>query len=180
MRLIAHTISLVPPSPSNPWSKRLVLGVWAAKYLSLCTQYLPDYSITHIGFTISYARQFLALPNISFNSLQKSLMGPRGTSYIRNVKAKNRPLYVWTVNEDYFMRWSIDRQVDGVITDDPKKFIEVCERWEKGDRALGKMTWEQLFQVIWFNCMIMIFGGIFRARAGGVGLGGQVKSKRKC
>ncbi|KAG7009848.1 GPI biosynthesis protein [Physcia stellaris] len=92
MRLIAHTISLVPPSPSNPWSKRLVLGVWAAKYLSLCTQYLPDYSITHIGFTISYARQFLALPNISFNSLQKSLMGPRGTSYIRNLKAKNRPL----------------------------------------------------------------------------------------
>lgn len=77
------------------------------------------------------------------------------------------------------MRWSIDRKVDGVITDDPKKFMEVCERWDKGDRKLGKMTWDQLFSVVWINLVILIFGGIFRARAGGIGPGGQVKSPRR-
>ena len=179
MRLIAHTISLVTPSPSKPWYQRLVLGIWAAKFLPHCARYLPHYPISHIGFSIPYARQFLNLPNISFNTLQKALMGPGGTSFIRDVKAKKRPLYVWTVNEEYFMRWSIDRQVDGVITDDPKKFLEVCGRWEKGDRKVGRMTKEQLFSVLWFNFMILVFGWIFRWRAGGVAQGGQLKSARR-
>ena len=179
MRLIAHTISLVAPSPSKPWCQRLILGVWAAKFLPFCAQYLPNYSISHIGFSIAYARQFLTLPNISFNLLQKTLVGPFGASFIRDAKAKNRPLYVWTVNEEHAMRWSINRQVDGVITDDPKKFLDVCERWENGDRKLVKMTWEQLFQVLWIQWMVMVFGGIFRARAGGIGLGGQVKKSGK-
>ena len=179
MRLIAHTISLVAPSPSKPWCQRLVLGVWAAKFLPYCAQYLPDYPISHIGFSIAYARQFLTLPNISFNILQKTLVGPFGASFIRDLKAKSRPLYVWTVNNEQAMRWSIDRKVDGVITDDPKKFLEVCDRWEHGDRKPVKMTWEQLFQVLWIQWMVMIFGGIFRARAGGIGLGGQVKKSGK-
>lgn len=167
MRLIGSTLENTSPSPSNPWSQRIVLGIWAAKFLPLCIEYLPSYAISNIGFSIPYARQFLHVPNMSFNILQKALMGPRGSKFIRDVKEKRRPLYVWTVNEEYFMRWSISKGVDGVITDDPKRFLEVCDAWEKGDRKLGSMTWLQLALAVWFNFMIMVFGAIFRWSFGG-------------
>jgi phosphatidylglycerol phospholipase C len=41
------------------------------------------------------------------------------------------------------MEWSIRKGVDGVITDDPKLFREVCERWERGEGTRGR-SWRQL------------------------------------
>ena len=59
------------------------------------------------------------------------------------------------------MRWSINKCVDGVITDDPKRFLEVCEEWERGRRAvrLGMGAWAQL---IWIYVMVLLFGVVFR------------------
>lgn len=180
MRLIASTLASAPPSPSKPWSERVVLGIWATKFLPLCTEHLPEYAISNIGFSIPYARQFLSVPNVSFNILQKALMLPyRGPKFLRDVKRAKRPLYVWTVNEEYFMRWSIEKGVDGVITDDPKRFLEVCDAWEKGDRAVGKMTWVQLRLVVWFNMMLLLFGWIFRWNFGGRKAGMQIRRARE-
>jgi hypothetical protein len=67
MRLIAETIKLVPANPARSWKNRIVLGVWAVKFIPLCQRYLPDFPISHIGFSTCYARQFLKVPNCSFN-----------------------------------------------------------------------------------------------------------------
>ena len=58
------------------------------------------------------------------------------------------------------MRWSISQQLDGVITDDPKKFLEVCKDWEHGKRDIH-ITRRQWIMVFWINFMVLIFGGIF-------------------
>ena len=73
----------------------------------------------------------------------------------------SRPIYVWTVNKDEMMRWSIGKNVDGVITDDPKRFLEVCEEWERGRRdvSVGFRTW---LQTIWIYIMVLLFGAVFR------------------
>lgn len=34
------------------------------------------------------------------------------------------------------MKWCIARGLDGVITDDPKRFLEVCDEWEQGRREI--------------------------------------------
>lgn len=86
---------------------------------------------------------------------------------MRDVKKERRPLITWTVNGDYSMRWVISKEVDGVITDDPKAFLEVCEKWESGDRALGHMTWIQLGLLSWLNLLVLLFEGIFRLKFGG-------------
>ncbi|KAL9632586.1 MAG: hypothetical protein Q9164_005227, partial [Protoblastenia rupestris] len=126
IRLISSTIASTAPSPRRAWNKRIVLGCWAAKFIPLCAHYLPTYPITHIGFSIPYARQFLTIPNISFNMLQKSLIAPIiGPRFLKDAKAKGRPVYDWTVNDESMMRWSIKQGLDGVITDDPKRFLEV-------------------------------------------------------
>ena len=67
MRLIAETLTSVPANPARSWKDRIVLGVWAVKFIPLCQSYLPGFPISHIGFSTCYARQFLKVPNCSFN-----------------------------------------------------------------------------------------------------------------
>lgn len=169
MRLIAETIAAVPPNPLKAWNQRIVLGCWAAKYLPLCKKYLPTFPISHIGFSIPYARQFLSVPNVSFNMLQKTLIVPFfGKRFIRDAKDRGRPIYAWTVNEEDMMRWCISKGLDGVITDDPKKFLEVCEDWQRGKRDIH-ISWGQWMMILWINIMVLVFGGIFWWKHGGMG-----------
>ncbi|KAF2005760.1 tubulin-domain-containing protein [Amniculicola lignicola CBS 123094] len=92
MRLIGDTIRRVPPSPTRPWSSRIVLGCWAAKYLPLCSRYVPGFPVSHIGFSVLYASYFFSVPNVSFNLLQGVLMTPWGRGFIRKAHADQRPV----------------------------------------------------------------------------------------
>ena len=179
IRLIASTIASVAPPSTTPWNKRIVLGCWAAKYLPLCAQHLPTYPITHIGFSIPYARQFLSVPNVSFNILQKSLLAPIiGTRFLKDAKRHGRPVYDWTVDEDSMMRWSIKQGLDGVITDDPKRFLEVCDEWVQGKREL-QITFKQWLLAAWINVMVMIFGILFWWKYGRSGAAKEQQKGRK-
>ena len=76
------------------------------------------------------------------------------------------------------MRWSINRGMDGVITDDPKKFLEVCDDWEKGKREIHK-TRAQWIGIIWINLMVLVFGAIFYWKYGGIDKRNQKKILEK-
>ncbi|RDL39214.1 putative Glycerophosphoryl diester phosphodiesterase [Venustampulla echinocandica] len=160
-RLMAAT--LADTKPSRPWKQRILLGCWAAKHLPLCTKYLPGYSITHIGFSITYARQFLKVPGAGFNMLQKIMVGPFGNAFLRDVKTAKRSIFVWTVNEEDWMKWSIRKEVDGVITDDPKKFLEVCDTYQGEEIHLSFAAWPAL---VWMNALAVLFSVLFRYRYG--------------
>jgi hypothetical protein len=165
MRLIASTISEVPASPSRPWKDRIVLGIWATKYLPLAHEYLPGFSLTHIGFSTTYSRQFLSVPNVSFNMLNGMLIGPFGASFIRDAKALHRPTFAWTVNRDNMMKWCIRKGLDGVYTDDPKRFLEVCEEWER-DHEKEKFAWSDWFSVLRIHALVSLFVLYFRYKFG--------------
>lgn len=45
------------------------------------------------------------------------------------------------------MEWSIRKGVDGVITDDPGKFLEVCERWKGGGGERGRTVGQGVREV---------------------------------
>lgn len=59
-----------------------------------------------------------------------------------------RKIYVWTVNEEQWMEWSIRKGVDGVITDDPKLFLEVCGRYGVGGDGKGGVVGERRTGVV--------------------------------
>lgn len=163
MRLIGETIKAAP-QPERPWNKRVVLGIWAAKYLPLCEKHVPNFPVSNICFSPAYARQFLNAPNVSFNMLQRSLFGFSGGRFLRDVKAAKRPLFTWTVNDDNLMQWCIQKELDGVITDNPKRFKEICDGWEDKKEQPAKQTWRQWGQTLYFWCMILIFSFSFRRR----------------
>ena len=182
MRLIAATIASVPPSPKRPWKNRIVLGIWAAKYLSLCEDYLPGFSVSHIGFSTLYASRFFSVPNISFNMLHQVLHGPIGARFIRKAKSLNREIFAWTVNDENRMRWCIRRELDGVVTDDPKKFLEVCKDYEQPPIEKNVKKKEHYHIRDWAHIMriqilVAVFVVLFRFRFGGTVDAKYVKRK---
>ena len=69
-------------------------------------------------------------------------------------------MMVWTVNDEYMMKWAIKKGLDGVISDEPQKFLAVVEGWKRGEREM-KLTMRQVFLLAWYNLMVMIFGLVF-------------------
>ena len=155
MRLIAETIASVKPG-ARPWNDRIVLGIWAAKFLPLCTKYLSGFPVSYIGFSTCYARQFLKVPNVSFNMLQKVLLGPIGSNFIKEVKDAGRQIFTWTVNEDNMMKWSIQQELDGVITDDPRRFKEICDNWTDNEPRARPSVMQWLY-TFWLYMLIGTF-----------------------
>ncbi|ODA83718.1 hypothetical protein RJ55_02233 [Drechmeria coniospora] len=171
MDAIATALSQVRPG-AIPWEERIMLGCWNAASIQSAAQCLPGLRRAHIGFSLSYARHFLAVPDLAFNMAQHTLLAPyRGRRFMRDLLAARRALFVWTVNSERGMEWCLRQNaaphrrpgaammkpgsscgtgqeecsddskkdgllVDGVITDDPKLFLDVCERYE--DQLDGK------------------------------------------
>ncbi|KAI4934610.1 hypothetical protein J4E85_002468 [Alternaria conjuncta] len=164
MRLIGETINSVPAAPSRPWSKRIVLGCWAAKFLPLCSRYLPGFSISHIGFSTLIASHFFSVPNVSSNMAQAILMTPWGRMFIRRAQGDGRPVYGWTVNSESRMRWDIRQGLDGVVTDDPKLFLEIRRSWHEGTKdGVTLLMW---LDVLRYNFFCMIYTFLFQCYFG--------------
>jgi phosphatidylglycerol phospholipase C len=104
------------------------------------------------------------VPNISINIHQKVLMGPLGCNFLEEVKAANRQLFVWTVNESKLMRWSIRKEVDGVITDNPARFKQICDEWDDEDDREDGITLSQRLLLWWIALVVLCFGSLFRLR----------------
>lgn len=152
------TIKASPPSPRRSWEERLVLGCWQFEYLPYCEKYLPGFPITHIGYSISYARKFLAVPNVSFNIFYPLFFSPCGRRFLREVRAAGRPIYVWTVNETNVMKWAIRKQFDAVLTDDPERYRKLREGWDESDTSEERFRLKQWGFILLFNVFSWVIG----------------------
>ncbi|KAJ6124542.1 hypothetical protein N7471_011859 [Penicillium samsonianum] len=173
MERIAKTIESVPmPAIGPDWHRRIVLGCWSARYLPARAKHLPRYAVTLICLDLSYARQFLQVPLISFSINQMILMGPLGRGFLDEARAARRRVYVWTVNAPNLMRWCIRHEIDGVISDEPGRFRQVCEGWEKEHKGvlsvpnpnLDRITFRQRIQIIAVALYVICFGWILKRK----------------
>ncbi|KAM4066159.1 glycerophosphoryl diester phosphodiesterase family protein [Hirsutella rhossiliensis] len=152
---IAAAINDVPPG-RVPWEQRIMLGCWNASTILAARRSLPSFPLAHIGFSLSYARHFLPpLANLALNMAENALVAPlRGRRMLLDAAAARRPVFAWTVNSERGMRWAIRQNlglsrgvadggadggaaqmarpalVDGVVTDDPALFLDLCRRYE--------------------------------------------------
>ncbi|KAI1092625.1 PLC-like phosphodiesterase [Rostrohypoxylon terebratum] len=137
LRATADAIASVPAV--RPWSERILPCCWSIQYVQLTKEFLPGFPIAHVGMSSMYARALAAyVPNLSASMVQNLLAMPiTGWRFIRDMKKAGHPIYTWTVNDENWMEWSIRKELDGVITDDPKLFLEVCNR-VAGKEAEGR------------------------------------------
>jgi phosphatidylglycerol phospholipase C len=167
MRLLGDLLYKTPSTTNRNWKDRVVLGIWAAKFLPLCQRYLPDFPVSHIGFSISYARHFFKIPHVGFNMLLPTLVAPGGRRFLYDAQeVHHRKVLAWTVNQEDRMKWCIRRKLDGVITDDPPLFRKVCEEFdEKKSEPLLPLSisgyWEIYRIWIWIYVAFLIWGKRF-------------------
>ncbi|KAJ4265529.1 hypothetical protein NW762_004818 [Fusarium torreyae] len=137
-----------------PWDQRIVLGCWNASFLQAARSQLPTYPLAHISTSLLYSHHFMRVPNLGFNLNQTTLVGPSGKLFLRELRRTDKLLMTWTVNEPRRMEWCIrqnlghprcpDRKpdgpalIDGVITDNPRLYLEVCKRFE--DEMDGRLV----------------------------------------
>ncbi|KAK5170167.1 uncharacterized protein LTR77_004752 [Saxophila tyrrhenica] len=168
MRLLGSTIAAVPPAQGGKrWEERIVMGIWAAKFLPLALEHCPGFPVSNIGFSVSYARHFLEIPNVSFNMLLPMLIAPGGRRFLRDARKEGWEVYAWTVNERTKMEWCIRRQLDGVITDDVAKFLDVCERFDETTpenwMPVGALGYLDIMRVyLWVSVMAWLYRRMFR------------------
>lgn len=165
MRLIASTLSSVSSQSPAPWSKRVVLGLWAAKYLPPAQEQLPGYPIMHIAFSTTYARQFFEMENVGFNMMFYALLMPGGRSWLREAQeVYKRKVLSWTINGEDNMKWCIRRGLDGVVTDEVERYMDVANHFdEKIEQEpwlpVGwKVMWSALRAFVWIKILLVFYG----------------------
>lgn len=62
------------------------------------------------------------------------------------------------------MKWSIRQQVDGVITDDPKKYLELCKIYDETEKL--SPAWPSSKAILYWNLRNIAFGLSFRYKHG--------------
>lgn len=164
LTIVPQTAKVLSSIPSiKPWHSRIVLGTWAAHFVPLYIKHLPQYPITLVCFDLSYARQFLRIPNVGFSINQKVLMGPLGRGFLEEARAAKRPVYLWTVNEANMMNWSLRKKVDGVVTDNPVMFREMSESWT-GEGPAERIRLRQKLEMWMVSLLIVLFGKLYKTK----------------
>jgi phosphatidylglycerol phospholipase C len=125
-----------------------------ASFLQAARSQLPTYPLAHISASLLYSHHFLKVPDLGFNLNQNTLVGPSGKLFSRELQRTDKLLMTWTVNQPRRMEWCIRQNldhsqrtnskvqglplIDGVITDNPRLYLEVCQRFE--DEMDGKLV----------------------------------------
>jgi phosphatidylglycerol phospholipase C len=100
-----------------------------ANYVALCLRFLPDFPINYVGWTLDYVAALMPMPDIHFNVSCFTLSQSRGSRLVALAKQNNRLMFSWSVRGSKWMEWCIRLGLDGVVADDPKLFLEICDRW---------------------------------------------------
>lgn len=103
--------------------------------------------------------------------LQKIMVGPCGAKFLADCKRQKRAVFLWTVNEEKWMRWAVKKEVDAVLTDDPKKYLELLDDLREEEEASGSIqdtnvTVRDALGLLYINILVLFFGTLFRWRHG--------------
>ena len=113
---------------------------------------------------MAYSRQFLAVPDTSFNILQASLVSPYGRKFIREVQAHQRQVYSWTIIDEKNMDWCIRRGMDGIVVDNVPKSLEMRETYD--EERKWRWSLKLLLGFAFLNFWVYLFSAVFRRRYG--------------
>lgn len=83
---------------------------------------------------------------------------------MRELQAHRRQIHSWTVSDEKNMDWCIRREVDGIVTDNIPKFLEMCQTFEEERRYRWPV--KLLLGFIYFNFWVYLFSLLFRRRYG--------------
>ncbi|KAJ8586668.1 PLC-like phosphodiesterase [Rhizopogon salebrosus TDB-379] len=120
---LMHGIISSQPDWETKLAPRILLGLWHPRFVAFAKARLPYCRRSHIGQSISNARNYfwggVEVFSMSFASLATS----DGQKFRNECKAAGKKVMVWTVNEPAHMMEAVRWGIDVILTDVTKKWL---------------------------------------------------------
>lgn len=110
---------------------RIVLGLWHPRFIGPAMNHLPYCTMSHIGASPYIARTYFWEHCSAFSMNFGSMATIEGDRFRKDLKAAGKKLMVWTVNQTEQMMECIRWEADAIITDVPKKYLDLRANVEK-------------------------------------------------
>ncbi|KAL0950056.1 hypothetical protein HGRIS_010063 [Hohenbuehelia grisea] len=104
---------------------RILLGLWHPRFLAAAKDKLPYCRRSHIGGDPAIARQYFWDDCDAFSMAFAALTTSDGHKFRKECKAAGKKLMVWTVNEPDHMMEAVRWEVDAILTDVTKTWLDL-------------------------------------------------------
>jgi len=116
---------------------RIILGLWHPRFLNAAKAHVPYFKRSHIGCALDVARQYFWNDCDAFSMWFPGLATVDGEKFRRECKKAGKQLMVWTVNNPVEMMEAVRWEIDAIITDVPKTWLEMRAALEGDFNKVG-------------------------------------------
>ncbi|KAJ7228185.1 PLC-like phosphodiesterase [Mycena pura] len=122
---LMHKIIASHPEWETRLAPRILLGLWHPSFLGPAKEQLPYCRRSYIGNCPSIARKYFWNDCEVFSIAFAALTSADGQRFRQECKAGGKKLMVWTVNEPHHMMEAVRWEVDVILTDVTKTWLEL-------------------------------------------------------
>ncbi|PPQ70873.1 hypothetical protein CVT25_004741, partial [Psilocybe cyanescens] len=122
---LMHTIISSQPNWETDLAPRILLGLWHPRFIGFAKARLPYCRRSYIGLSTYVARKYFWKDCDAFSMGFASLATVDGQRFRAECKSAGKSLMVWTVNEPDHMMEAVRWEVDAIITDVTKTWLDL-------------------------------------------------------
>ncbi|KAG5635527.1 hypothetical protein H0H81_010970 [Sphagnurus paluster] len=122
---LMHEIITAQPNWETLLAPRILLGLWHPCFLPYAKARLPYCRRSFIGYSPYIARKYFWADCDAFSVAFDALATSDGQKFLAECKAAGKNIMVWTVNEPEHMMEAVRWQVNGIITDVTKTWLDL-------------------------------------------------------
>ncbi|KAJ6596016.1 PLC-like phosphodiesterase [Mycena sp. CBHHK59/15] len=122
---LMHTIIASHPQWEIRLAPRILLGIWHPRFLQPAKELLPYCRRSSISFSLSITKTYLWDDVECVSVWYNALMGWEGQRFRDDVRRSGKKLMVFTVNEPHHLMEMVRWDVDGIVTDNPNRLLEL-------------------------------------------------------
>ncbi|KAF4601277.1 hypothetical protein EYR38_005929 [Pleurotus pulmonarius] len=122
---LMHTIISAHDGWETKLAPRILLGLWHPRFLPAAKSHLSYCRRSYIGCDTTVARKYFWADCDAFSMHFDSLTSGDGEKFRKECKAAGKQLMVWTVNEPHYMMEAVRWEVDAILTDTTKTWLDM-------------------------------------------------------
>ncbi|PSR81019.1 hypothetical protein PHLCEN_2v6550 [Hermanssonia centrifuga] len=122
---LMNTIVSAQPDWQTNLAPRLLIGLWHPSFIPYCRKHLPYCRRSYIGGDLEVARKYFWDNVDAFSIWFAALTTADGEKFRKECKAAGKQLMVWTVNDPQCMVEAVRWDVDAILTDVTKTWLDL-------------------------------------------------------
>jgi phosphatidylglycerol phospholipase C len=155
-----HKIISSQPDWETTLAPRILLGLWHPRFLSPAKDHLPYCRRSYIGNSPYIARKYFWIHVHAFSMAFEALTTMDGQRFRGECKAAGKQLMVWTVNQPHHMMEAARWEVDAILTDFTKTWLDLRDDLRSDyDKIGAKYGRSFLWTTLWFYTPFVLARG---------------------